>query len=57
MSDLPKQPTEEELAQFPEAPEAPVVAEDNLEGVDSSEHATLSGAEVDPDGDGEVSVK
>lgn len=55
MSDLPEQPSQEELDQFEEAPEAPTLAEDNTEGVDGNK-AKLSGAEVDPDGEGEVHV-
>lgn len=56
MSDLPTQPTDEELAQFEQAPEAPVFVEDNTEGVDEDNLAKLSGSEVDPAGEGEVHV-
>lgn len=57
MSDLPEQPSVEEIAKFPQAPEAPILVEDNLEGVDKANHAILSGADVDPNGEGEVKVK
>jgi hypothetical protein len=56
MSDLPEQPTQEELEQFEQAPEAPVLAEDNTEGVSPEHLAKTSGADVDPDGEGEVHV-
>jgi len=56
MSDLPIQPTDEELEQFEQAPEAPVFVEDNTEGIDESDLAKVSGADVDPEGEGEVHV-
>ena len=56
MSDLPLQPTQEELDQFEEAPKAPKQAKDNTKGEDKSDVAKVSGADVDPNGEGEVEV-
>lgn len=57
MSDQPVQPTEEEINQFPQAPEAPVVAEDNTEGVSETDTATTSGENVDPTSEGKWAPK
>lgn len=54
---LPEQPSVEEIAQFPQAPEAPVFVEDNAKNEEKTNLATLSGKDVDPAGDGEVHVK
>ena len=56
MNDLPIQPTKEELEQFPQAPEAPKLVKDNTKGVDEANLAKVSGADVDPNGEGEVHV-
>lgn len=54
MTDIPVQPTQEELDQFEEAPTAPKQVKDNTKGVPKDELAKVSGKDVDPTQIGKV---
>lgn len=48
--------SQEEIDQFPQAPEPVKLVKDNTKGVDEADLAKVSGADVDPDGEGTVDV-